>query len=731
MQLDDIKILVVDDRVDKAKSIEAVLTDIGDVVLAHSGKDALRLLLNQDFAVVLLDVRMPGMDGFETAELIRGREASESTPIIFITSFGDSDISRGYSLGAVDYIIAPVVPEILRAKVSVLVELHRKTKEVKLRAEERIHLMNEQMARATAEAARKAAEDAEMRAAFLADATGLMAATLDSEQLLDSVAQRAVPKMFDYFGIHAVRPDGNIESICSRGLTKTSSSEQIEKATAQTNGFADPLYKNVLKEGRSLYVTELSEFALRSLHLNPDQIAAIEKHGFRSLIVAPMVARGRAFGVLTVATSQEGRMLTKAEQLLAEDLGQRIAISLDNSRLYKEAQIANRLKDEFLAIVSHELRTPLTPILGWTAMLRKKQLHADEAMRGLEIIDRNVRTQVKIIEDLLDVSRIVSGKLHLNPKAFEPIPLIESCLESIRAAVEAKSINLGVDIQRSCPPIVADEQRVQQIVWNLLSNAVKFTPSKGSIFVKVQRTEQFLQIKVKDTGKGISSEFLPHVFERFRQADSTTTRAYGGLGLGLSIVRQLTELHGGTATVDSEGEGKGTTFTITLPYRKGSVSVVSNSMPAVDVKSQGALSGIRVLVVDDEPDSRQIIAMLLERQGAIVEEVASVSSAMEALTRFNTDVVISDIGMPGEDGYALVQQLRSHAVLKYRDLPALALSAYVRPEDERRSIDAGFNMHLGKPAEIESLTKALLELIVQRRPDMMPAKLALEPGRNS
>jgi signal transduction histidine kinase/DNA-binding response OmpR family regulator len=687
-------------------------------------------LLNQDFAVVLLDVRMPGMDGFETAELIRGREASESTPIIFITSFGDSDISRGYSLGAVDYIIAPVVPEILRAKVSVLVELHRKTKEVKLHAEERIHLLNEQMARATAEAARKAAEDAEMRAAFLADATGLMAATLDSEQLLDSVAQRAVPKMFDFFGIHAMRSDGSIENVCSRGGIEASNNGKSTPAGEQANRFGDPLFKNVLKEGRSLYVSELSESAMRLLHLNEHQTAAVEKLGFRSLIVAPMVARGRAFGVLTVATSRDGRMLTKSDQLLAEDLGQRIAISLDNSRLYKDAQVANRLKDEFLAIVSHELRTPLTPILGWTAMLRKKQLHADEAMRGLEIIDRNVRTQVKIIEDLLDVSRIVSGKLHLNLNSFDPVPVIESCVESVRAAAEGKKIAITLDIQESLPTIVADEQRVQQIVWNLLSNAVKFTPAKGSILVKVQRTEQSLLIKVKDTGKGISSEFLPHVFERFRQADSTTTRAYGGLGLGLSIVRQLTELHGGTAAVDSEGDGKGTTFSITLPYRKGTAAV-SGPVPAVQIKSHGALTGVRVLVVDDEPDSRQIIAMLLERQGAIVEEAASVATGLEALKRFEADVIISDIGMPGEDGFVLVQKLRSHAVLKYRDIPALALSAYVRPEDERRSIDAGFNMHLGKPAEIESLTKALVELISQKRPEMFPAKLAVEPGRNT
>jgi signal transduction histidine kinase len=590
-----VSILLVDDRQENLLALEAALSYFGqNLIKANSGREALRLLLDQEFAVILLDVHMPEMDGFETAALIRERERSQNTPIIFLTAMhkGEGQVFRGYSLGAVDYIFKPFVPEILKAKVAVFIELYKKTEEIKRQAE----------------------------------------LLLEKNQELDQTNKAII------------------------GLNR-----EIEEKNDQ-------------------------------LEMRVQQRTA-ELARANAALQSEIIERQRA---------EEARM-----QLLASE-----------QKARAEAEAANHAKDEFLATVSHELRTPLTSILGWTRLLRIREPDPASLARGLETIERNAKSQAKLIEDILDVSRIISGKLRLEVHPTKVVPIIEMAIDAVRPAAEAKAIRINTTLDAAVGYLRGDPTRLQQVVWNLLSNAVKFTGNGGEIQIALAQAGECARIVVSDNGCGISEEFLPYVFDRFSQAERHMTRKHGGLGLGLAIVRHLVEMHGGVIQVDSAGEGQGATFTIDLPlmanYSEASRDALpdGDGEPAADrpVEVPPTLRDLRIMLVDDDPDTLQMLTVALEEAGGEVRACSSVKEALATLAGWKADLLVSDIGMPNEDGYSLIRQVRALKPELGGAMPAIALTAFAGVADRSRALSAGFQKHISKPIEPLDLVRLILRL---------------------
>lgn len=419
---------------------------------------------------------------------------------------------------------------------------------------------------------------------------------------------------------------------------------------------------------------------------------------------------GKMIGVIVVFhdTSERRRIEQEREALLRSEQEAR-----------KEAEASDRLKDEFLATVSHELRTPLSAILGWSAMLNLGDIDPETRDNALKVIERNARSQASIIDDILDVSRIITGKLNIEQRTVDLAPIVHTAIDTLHPAATAKGIKLTVAIQQTKALVTGDPARLQQIVWNLVSNAIKFTPSGGRIAVHLDQVDSQLELSVSDTGIGISKPFLPHVFERFRQADSSTTRAHGGLGLGLAVVRHLVELQGGTVMAESEGIGKGSLFKVSLPAASSiALPFEAEEKPAAiplpsDSREHGRefdLRGLRVLVVDDELDTLEIVSLLLRRYGAVVRTSLSSGHALEVFNEWKPNVLISDLGMPEEDGFTFISKVRSLPPEAGGKTPALALTAYVREEDRLRTLAAGYEMHVRKPVEPYSLAEAVARL---------------------
>lgn len=384
------------------------------------------------------------------------------------------------------------------------------------------------------------------------------------------------------------------------------------------------------------------------------------------------------------------------------------------------AETSNRLKDEFLAVVSHELRSPLNAMLGWVQMLRAGRLNETMTAKALETIERNARAQTQLIEDLLDVSRIITGKIRLNVRSCELVPIIEAAIDTVRLAADAKEVRLQSILDPWAGPVSGDSERLQQVIWNLLSNAIKFTPKKGRVQIRLERINSHVEITVSDTGIGISLDFQPYVFERFRQEDSSTTRSYNGLGLGLALVRHLVELHGGTVAVASPGVGQGTTFIVKLPLMP--VARLQTTDPervhptissGVPFDNLPTLEGVRVLVVDDEADTRDFITTVLAECGAEVKAVESAAKVLEAIPQWQPDILVSDIGMPEEDGYSLLCKVRALESKRERQIPAVALTAYARVEDRIQALSAGFGQHVTKPVEPAELVAVIANLARQ------------------
>lgn len=443
------------------------------------------------------------------------------------------------------------------------------------------------------------------------------------------------------------------------------------------------------------------------------------EHGYeqmqQAVRISPLSHDGEIIGTLTIIEDVTERVAREAELQAQIEARSRLLSSEKLAR--NEAERANRLKDEFLATISHELRNPLNAILGWSHMLRLGKLTPPNVERAVETIYRNAKSQAQLVSDLLDVSRIISGKLRLEVRQVDLLSIVNAAIDSIRPAAEAKSIRLQTMLDPAAGPISGDADRLQQIVWNLLTNAVKFTSKGGRIQVKVQRVDSHAEIVVSDSGVGINKEFLPYVFDRFRQADASITRTQGGLGLGLSIVHQLVDLHGGSVSVHSDGEGKGATFTISLPF----VGVVSSqketeavsavhSDEIVTLDGLPSLKGLKVLAVDDEADTRELIREVLKECGAEVILSRSAAEALEALEQHKPDILISDLGMPDEDGYSLITKIRALPSERGGHIPAAALTAYARAEDRMRVLRSGFQFHLPKPVDSAELVTVVASL---------------------
>jgi signal transduction histidine kinase/DNA-binding response OmpR family regulator len=731
-----INILIVDDNPSNLLALETILqTPDRNLVRASSGEEALRFLLDEDAAVILLDVHMPIIDGLETAALIRGRERTRNVPIIFLTAYdsaGDSNISHGYSLGAVDYIIKPIDPEALKAKVAVFVELYRKTEQVKQQAdllrEQNIELENANL----------------QRLSRLIDLGQRLAAERDPELVLEKFCDAAREILgARYATVGILENDGvTLRHFFSSGF---------DRATAVQGGVPQAcqrFLKQHFKGNRSIRLSREN-----GLRLAPEQPL------MTSLVGAPIFQQGlphekqeKIRGWLILAEKIGAHGFSEADERFTVTLTQAV-VFYENARLYAdlqrhaaaleqeiaerkraeneraemlaraqaaqaEAEEANRLKDEFLATISHELRAPLNAMLGWVTLVREGRLEGESKERALEIVERNARSQKKLVDDLLDVSSIMTGNLSLDLEPTNLIHVIESAVESVRPSAESKGINLETNLEPMPASIgdtlQLDPNRFQQVIWNLVQNAVKFTPDRGAVKVLLRYLNRQAYIEVIDTGIGIAPEFLPFVFDRFRQADGTITRKHGGLGLGLAIVQSLVEMHGGTVEVESDGEGQGATFRIILPLPDGISSEATPTPPAsseIDMpESAPKLSGLRALVVDDEADARDLMATILRMKEADVQTAENVAEAMRIINDWTPDIVISDIAMPDGGGYELIRRLRNGG----NKAPAIAITAHAGDEARLRALAAGFQMHLPKPVEpfelivsIASLTRRL------------------------
>lgn len=654
-----VNVLLVDDRPENLLALEAILNSPSyNLVQANSGTEALRCVLNQDFAVILLDVQMPGMDGFETATLIRSRDRSRSTPIIFITAFSSNDthVFKGYSLGAVDYLFKPLKAEILTSKVQVFVELFQKTVEVKQQATQ-LAAVNTELSKS----------EERFRTLCACSPLGIYLADVEGR---------------------CTYMNPRCEAISGLVLDKS---------------LAEVWQRSAHPEDRDRVVAHLSAWIKESQEYSSEfRLAVSETVRWVHVQSSPMFSDlGKLIG--HVGTVRDITDRKQAEEERGRLIREQVA--------RQEAERANQMKDEFLAILSHELRTPLNAILGWSRLLRVKKFDEETIDKALETIERNAKSQAQLIEDILDVSRILRGKLNLNKHPIRLESVIELAIDSLQPLAEEKSIVLELTCSPNVGQVIGDSDRLQQIVWNLLSNAIKFTPEEGKVEVRLESVGDEAQIQIIDSGIGIAPDFLPYVFDRFRQADSSTTRSYGGLGLGLAIVRHLVEQHGGKVYAENN-PGEGAKFTVTLPLAQRNALAADDDWSELSDQAGTLpnLVNLQLLVVDDDDDTREFLIALLEEEGAMVRSASSVAEALAALESSWPDVLLSDIGMPGADGYELIARVREMEAVRGGMMPAIALTAYARESERQQALEAGFQMHLSKPVEVTQLIAGIANL---------------------
>ena len=641
MSPDPRRILIVDDNPATLYATARVLRAAGfEVHEARNGEQAVEIACAQEPDLIVLDVNLPDIDGFEVVRRIRGVPRVARVPIIHLsaTFVQDAHKVQGLEGGADGYLTHPVEPPVLIASINAFLRT-RHAEDAMRRSEDRFKSVFER---------------------------ALDGIALLSEDLIFVDANPAMCRMLartrdELVGKHA-------SALSPKGLENEVA--HIAAIVSRKGGWRGPM-PLLRADGTRLEL----EWSL-SRHSAPD---------VRLAIVSDITERKLAE--------------TEREQLLESESAAR-----------GEAERANRLKDEFLATLSHELRSPLNAIVGWTQVLQRRRAEggvpADELAEALAVIERNARLQTQLIADLLDVSRITSGKMRLEIVLIDPVGPLEAAIEGVRPAAEARQIDLALDLDRLAGPILGDPGRLQQVFWNLLSNAVKFTPRGGEVRVRLGRVGSHVEVAVSDTGCGIQPEFVPFVFDRFRQEHASIERNHGGLGLGLAIVRHLVEMHGGTVAAASEGEGRGATFTVSLP-----VSAVRSlrppadadgGAPAVAAAPSAHLEGLAVLGVDDDADARDLVSRVLADHGADVRCASSVAQALGLARRSAPRVLISDIGMPGEDGHALIRQLREQGFPK-GELHALALTALARAEDRDRALAAGYDGFFVKPVDLDAL----------------------------
>ncbi|HZG39184.1 MAG TPA: ATP-binding protein [Nodosilinea sp.] len=558
-----------------------------------------------------------------------------------------------------------------------------------------------------AQQTRQLAEAAADRTARLQTVTAALSEVLSPDQLAEVILEQSMAALSaDAAMVALVTPDQkHLEIVKAKGYDIgadiLASWKQFPIDTPA------PLAEAVCT-GQPVWLGSPAERAQRYPHL----AEYYNRYDFGAWLSLPLEAEGRSVGGISLSF-RALRQFNQADRDFILALSRQCAQAILRAQLYEaerlartDAERANRVKDEFLAILSHELRSPLNPILGWSQLLQTHKLSDTQIQDALRTIERNAKLQTQLIDDLLDIAKILRGKLHLDNSPADLTLAIEAALETVKTAALAKSIVLN-PVLADVGEVYGDGGRLQQIVWNLLSNAIKFTPTGGLVEVRLERVDHQAQIVVKDTGKGIHPDFLPYLFESFRQEDVSITRQHGGLGLGLAIVRHLVEAHGGTIAADSPGEGQGATFTVRLPLAK----VTPKSPPTgVALPSRLDLTGVRVLTVDDDPDARELLAVMLTQYGAAVTAAASVAEALAVLETYRPDVLISDIGMPDMDGYTFIKQVRALPAEQGGRVPAIALTAYTRKADQQQALASGFQRHLSKPLEVEPLVKAVLAL---------------------
>jgi PAS domain S-box-containing protein len=641
------KLLIVDDNPATLYATGRVLRAAGfEVLEAQSGEQAVEIACAQEPDLIVLDVNLPDIDGFEVVRRIRAVPRVARVPIIHLsaTFVQDAHKVQGLEGGADGYLTHPVEPPVLIASINAFLRT-RHAEDAMRRSEDRFKSVFER---------------------------ALDGIALLSEDLIFVDANPAMCRMLgrtrdELVGKHA-------SALSPNGLENEVA--HIAAIVSRKGSWRGPM-PLLRADGMRLEL----EWSL-SRHSDPD---------VRLAIVSDITERKLAEA--------------EREQLLQSESAAR-----------GEAERANRLKDEFLATLSHELRSPLNAIVGWTQVLQRRAAEGhvprDELTDALDVIQRNARLQTQLIADLLDVSRITSGKMRLEIVLLDPVGPLEAAIDGVRPAAEARQIRLALDLDRLAGPILGDPGRMQQVFWNLLSNAVKFTPRDGEVRVRMRREGSHVEVAVSDTGCGIQPDFLPFVFDRFRQEDPSTQRSHGGLGLGLAIVRHLVEMHGGSVSAASDGDGRGATFTVRLP-----VSAVRSlrRVSADDGHERGAdpavrLDGLQVLVVDDDADGRDLVSRVLASQGAEVRNAATVAQALELVQRAAPHVLISDIGMPGEDGYALIERLRAQDRPR-GDLFAIALTALARSEDRERALTAGYDSFFVKPVDLDALVSRVASAV--------------------
>jgi signal transduction histidine kinase len=556
------------------------------------------------------------------------------------------------------------------------------------------------------QAGRLVAEAAQHRSELLAEVSTVLGQSLDSEVTLKSVARLAMPHLADWVGVHVLEDDKRIRRLIVTHLDPamaTIGEELLNRLPLSPH--ARHGVPKVLRTGEPEFYPEFPSWMFERIPATPEDRARLRSLGLTSSMTVPLQARGRVFGAMTFITAESRRRYTRGDLAFALELAGRAALAVDNARLFSDAQEANRAKDEFLATLSHELRTPLQSMLGWVRLMQSGRLDAAGTAKAMETIERNTRAQAQLIEDLLDVSRIIAGKLRLDLRPVNLASIVQASADSIRAAAEAKSIKLESALDLSAAEVHGDPERLEQVLWNLLSNAVKFTGDGGRVEVRLERAGPLARIVVRDTGRGIAPELLPRIFDRFHQADSSTTRAHGGLGLGLAIVRHLVELHGGTAGAASAGPGGGSTFTVELPLAIPRSGRTPESDVPTALRPATPLAGLHVLVVDDDGDTRQLLATALGQHGARVTTAGSVAEAMTTFGAEPPQVVVSDISMPDEDGFALLRRVRRG---DGAGVPVVAITAHARDEDREHALSSGFAAYVAKPFDPNELARVLL-----------------------
>jgi PAS domain S-box-containing protein len=605
---------------------------------AATGNEALRVAMSHNPAVVLLDVNLPDMDGFEVCRRLKTEPRTAMIAVLHLSATFVNPGHRALGLegGADGYLTEPVEPPVLIATINALLRMRR--------AEERARQLAQQW-----------------QATFDAIRDGVAVLNTAGTVLQ---CNEAFLRIFGRAGTEVA------------GTTVT----QLWGARPSTEP-EQPFMRLLLSCRRE---TGTMSFRDRWYDVTADPVVDEE---------AALIG---CVHIVHDVTERQHAEEERASLLAAEQAAR------------AEAEAANRAKDEFLATVSHELRAPLTAMLGWTRMLRSRMLDETASQHALETIERNVAIQTRLIEDLLDVSRIITGRLRLDVRAVDLNAIIREALDAVLPAAEAKAIHVEAVLEPAAARFLGDPARLQQVVWNLVSNAVKFTATGGRVEVRLEIDGTEARITVTDTGQGISPEFLPHVFERFRQAESSSGRVHGGLGLGLAIVRHLVELHGGTVRAASSGIGRGSTFSVTLPCR--AMEPAAPSAPA-RTPALPTLEGIRVLVVDDDADARDLLGMVLTQARADVVTVASSREALALLEEAPPDVIVSDIGLPEENGYDLIRRVRALAAKNGGEIPAIALTGHARTEDQGRALAAGYQVHVAKPVEPAALISAIASVV--------------------